>query len=142
VRTGVLLFTFIWFKIFLSFGQDIHWSQFNDIPIFQNPGNAGHFNGDYRFVANYRDQWRSVTVPFSTISFSADMHLPNKKNIGVGLLFFHDAVGDGKLRTTEIQGNFSYLIKLSKDSMHCVRPGVNIGMNHRQINWNQLYSFI
>ncbi len=122
-----------------SIGQDIHWSQFNDIPIFQNPGNAGHFNGDYRFVANYRDQWRSVTVPFSTISFSADMSLPNKKNIGLGLLFFHDAVGDGKLRTTEIQGNASYLIKLSKDSMHCIRPGINIGMNHRQINWDQLY---
>ena len=33
---------------------------------FSNPGNAGQFNGDVRFVANYRDQWRSVTVPFQT----------------------------------------------------------------------------
>ena len=30
----------------ISFGQDIHWSQFNDNPIFQNPGNTGQFNGD------------------------------------------------------------------------------------------------
>ena len=48
--------------------QDIHWSQFNDNQLFQNPGHAGHFDGDYRFIGNYRDQWRSVTVPFSTMA--------------------------------------------------------------------------
>ena len=79
--------------------QDIHWSQFNDNPIFQNPGNAGNFNGDYRFVANYRDQWRSVTVPFTTLSLSADGKLDKHKNLGYGILFFHDVVGDGSLRT-------------------------------------------
>jgi type IX secretion system PorP/SprF family membrane protein len=120
-------------------GQDIHWSQFNDNQLFQNPGHAGHFNGDYRFVANYRDQWRSVTVPFSTLSFSADTRLYNNKNIGLGLLFFHDVVGDGKLRTVEVQGNASYLLKITKDSMHTIRPGINIGMNHRQVNWDQFY---
>jgi len=123
----------------VSYGQDIHWSQFNDIPMFQNPGHAGHFSGDYRFVGNYRDQWRSVTVPFNTFSLSADTRLRNYKNVGVGLLFFHDVVGDGKLRTVEVQGDFSYLIKASKDSTHCIRPGINFGMNHRQINWDQLY---
>lgn len=32
--------------------QDIHWSQFNDNQLFQNPGHAGHFDGDYRFIGN------------------------------------------------------------------------------------------
>ena len=68
----------------ISFGQDIHWSQFNDNPIFQNPGNTGQFNGDIRFIGNYRDQWRSVTVPFSTISISVDSKLYNHKNLGFG----------------------------------------------------------
>ena len=49
-----------------SIGQDIHWSQFNDNQLYQNPAHTGHFDGDYRFIGNYRDQWRSVTVPFST----------------------------------------------------------------------------
>ncbi len=119
--------------------QDIHWSQFNDNPLFQNPGNAGNFNGDYRFVANYRDQWRSVTVPYTTLSLSADGKLAKHKNLGYGILFFHDVVGDGSLRTIELQGNVSYLIKLSKDSTHTVRSGLNIGMNHRQLNFDQLY---
>jgi type IX secretion system PorP/SprF family membrane protein len=122
-----------------SIGQDIHWSQFNDNPLFQNPANSGHFNGDYRFVGNYRDQWRSVTVPFSTLSFSADTRLRKNKNIGIGVLFFHDMVGDGKLRTIEVQGNLSYLKKITKDSVHSIRTGVNFGMNHRQVNWDQFY---
>lgn len=119
--------------------QDIHWSQFNDNPLFQNPANAGHFNGDLRFVGNYRDQWRSVTVPFTTLSLSADGNLRRNKNLGYGLLFFHDVVGDGSLRTVEVQGNASYLIKLTPDSTHSFRAGINIGMNHRQVNFDQLY---
>lgn len=122
-----------------SSAQDIHWSQFNDNPIFQNPGNAGHFKGDVRFVGNYRDQWRSVTVPYSTFSISADANLYRHKNLGYGILFFHDVVGDGQFRTIEVQANVSYLIKLTKDSTHSVRPGINIGLNHRQLNYDQLY---
>ena len=120
-------------------GQDIHWSQFNDNPIFQNPGNAGHFNGDMRFVGNYRDQWRSVTVPYSTFSISGDGNLYSHKSFGYGILFFHDVVGDGQFRTIELQANASYLIKLSADSMHSVRPGINVGLNHRQLNFDQFY---
>lgn len=119
--------------------QDIHWSQFNDNPIFQNPGNAGQFNGDVRFVGNYRDQWRSVTVPYSTLNFTVDSKLYNKKEVGYGLMFFHDVVGDGQFRTVEVQGNISYLFKLSSDSTHTLRTGLNIGMNHRQLNFNNFY---
>ncbi|NDE62604.1 MAG: type IX secretion system membrane protein PorP/SprF, partial [Cyclobacteriaceae bacterium] len=52
--------------------QDIHWSQFNDNPIFQNPANTGEFLGDTRFIGNFKDQWRSVSVPFQTFSVSVD----------------------------------------------------------------------
>ena len=131
--TGILLWAYS------CFSQDIHWSQFNDIPLFQNPGNAGQFNGDYRFVANYRNQWKSVTVPFSTLSVSADARSYSRKELGYGILFFHDVTGDGKLRTIEMQANASYLFKLTPDSTHTIRPGINIGMNHRQVNWDQLY---
>lgn len=122
-----------------SFGQDIHWSQFNDNPIFQNPANSGNFNGDYRFVGNYRDQWRSVSVPFSTFSISADTKFKKNKNIGLGLLMFHDVAGDGQFRTLEFQGNVSYLFKITQDSSHVLRLGLNIGLNHRQLNWDKFY---
>jgi len=120
----------------ICFSQDIHWSQFNDNQLFQNPANTGHFNGDYRFIANYRDQWRSVTVPFSTISGSVDARW---KSLGYGLLFFHDVAGDGKFRTLELQFNASNQFKLTSDSMNLLRVGLNFGLNHRQINWDNLY---
>ena len=57
---------------FIGQAQDIHWSQFNDNPVFQNPGNTGNFNGDVRFVGNFRDQWRAVSVPYQTLSLSGE----------------------------------------------------------------------
>jgi len=123
---------------FSAFSQDIHWSQFNHNPIFQNPANAGHFNGDYRFYGNYRDQWRSVTVPFSTFALSVDSRISKYKNIGYAINFFHDVVGDGQFRTIEFQGSASYNLKLTSDSTHNLRLGLNLGLNHRQFNIDQL----
>ncbi len=120
-------------------GQDMHWSQFNEIPLYQNPAFTGHFNGDYRFVANYRNQWKSVTVPFSTFSFSVDAPLKKNNKIGTGLLFLHDVTGDGKLKTIDLLGSLSYRFKLLADSTKTIRLGMTLGLNHRQINWNQLY---
>lgn len=119
--------------------QDIHWSQFNDNPIFQNPANSGRFVGTYRFYANYRDQWRSVTVPFSTLSISADTKIQKVKNLGLGVLFFHDVAGDGKLRTIELQISPSYNLKLSADSVKNLRFGVQLGMNNRQLVFDDLF---
>jgi len=134
-----ILLIFILLSMKLN-AQDIHWSQFNDNQLFQNPGNAGNFKGDYRIIANYRSQWRSVTVPFNTLSFSGDMRIEKFKNVGLGVLFFNDAAGDGKFRTNEVQLNGAYIYKITADSNHTIRPGINIGINHRQVDWDQ-FSF-
>ncbi|MEJ6776886.1 MAG: PorP/SprF family type IX secretion system membrane protein [Crocinitomicaceae bacterium] len=136
---NILYLIVCFFVSSLAYGQDIHWSQFSDNPIFQNPGNTGHFKGDVRFVGNFRDQWRSVTRPYSTISLSVDCNTLIVKNLGYGLLFFHDVTGDGRLKTIEVQGNISYHLKLTADSVHSIRPGVNIGVNYRQLDFSQYY---
>lgn len=128
----------VMFLMLPVYAQDIHWSQFNDNPVFQNPANTGDFNGDWRFVGNFRDQWRAVSVPFQTFSVSGDGKLYNFRSLGLGGLLFHDATGDGRLRTVELQANVSYLVKLTKDSTHTLRAGLNFGMNHRQLNWDAL----
>jgi hypothetical protein len=53
--------------------QDIHWSQFQSSPLNLNPALSGFFDGDYRFVLNHRNQWKSVTTPYNTFSGSIDM---------------------------------------------------------------------
>jgi type IX secretion system PorP/SprF family membrane protein len=137
---GYWIFLILLFLALHVKSQDIHWSQFNDNPLFQNPGNAGNFNGDFRFVGNYRDQWRSVTVPYSTLSFSTDTRLKKQSRIGLGIQFFNDNVGDGKFQTMEFQVSGSYKINLTSDSAHIIRPGITLGFNHRQVNWNK-FSF-
>lgn len=123
---------------FQAQAQDIHWSQFNDNPIFQNPGNSGRFNGDFRFHANYRDQWRSVTVPFSTLSLSADTKFGKNKQFGLGGMLFHDQAGDGKFSTFEFQISPSILWKLTADSVHTLRPAIQFGINNRNVNVDKL----
>lgn len=125
---------------FQSIAQDIHWSQYNDNPIFQNPGNSGKFKGDYRFYANYRDQWRSVTKPFSTISISADTRFSENPKFGLGLMVFSDQAGDGAFKTIEVQAAPSYQFKISPDSTHTLRAGFQLGMNYRQVNMSK-FSF-
>jgi type IX secretion system PorP/SprF family membrane protein len=120
-----------------SFGQDIHWSQYNDNPLFLNPANAGNFKGDNRFIANHRNQWKSVTIPYSTISLSTDLHYSKNEKIGLGILFFHDVAGDGKFRTIELNLNSSYEFTPFLNENHKILAGVNIGLNQRQLNWDQ-----
>lgn len=119
--------------------QDIHWSQINNNPIFQNPANSGNFDGDFRFVGNYKDQWRSVTVPFTTFSISADSRIEKKPSFGYGFLFFHDNAGDGFFKTIEFQANGSYHLKFANNERHSIRFGLNIGINNRQVNWDLLH---
>ena len=60
--------------------QDIHFSQFNMSPVNLNPAFTGFFDGDYRGVANYRSQWSSVPVSYSTVSLQADLRHEMENN--------------------------------------------------------------
>lgn len=133
LRNTAFLSVVICFSCSLSWAQDLHFSQFNHVPLFQNPGNTGRFQGDYRFNAAYRSQWSSVTVPFSTLFIAAD-NATLVKNFGFGVLFLHDVVGDGKFRTIDFMPSVAYNIKLDKAGTHSLRPGIQLGLNYRELN--------
>lgn len=118
--------------------QDIHWSHVNRQPLYQNPGNTGLFRGDIRLTGNYKDQWRNVTVPFSTFALAADGKWKSRQ-LNWGALFFYDQVGDGKFQTMELQLSVSKQLKLTTDSVHCLSVGLQAGMNHRQVNMDKFY---
>ncbi len=129
----------LWRILFLlvatnSLAQDIHWTQFNNNPIFQNPANAGNFKEDIRLTANYRTQWRSVSIPFQTTALAADTKW---KKWGLALNYFHDQVGDGKFQTNELQLSFCKPIVVG--SKHIMRPAIQVGFNQRQLNSNAFY---
>jgi len=120
-------------------GQDIHFSQFEFAPFQLNPALAGQFAGDYRFILNQRTQWRSVTVPYSTVGFSADARQPgNLKGVGAGLGIYHDRAGDSRFSHFQINGAGSLLLPLTADSLHNLAFGLQLGLTNQRIDYSAL----
>jgi type IX secretion system PorP/SprF family membrane protein len=137
VKEFVLAFLMLMLS-FLAKTQDIHWSQIIENPIFLNPANSGNHNASHRFVSSYKEQWRSVTKPFQTFSFSYDSRLQDK-DFGISLVFLNDKVGDGAFRTFEFYTAPTYFIPLDKRKKHILSTSIQIGLNHRQFDFNQFY---
>ncbi|MEA1874301.1 MAG: PorP/SprF family type IX secretion system membrane protein [Bacteroidota bacterium] len=118
--------------------QDIHFSQFINAPLHLNPAETGMFNGDIRFVANHKRQWKAFEDAYSTIAASADMTLLKDKKIkpSVGLLLANDVAGDGDFGTfrTEIPiaANFQY-------EKATFSLGISPAIVQHGLNFNALY---
>jgi type IX secretion system PorP/SprF family membrane protein len=114
--------------------QDIHFSQFENAPLYVNPALNGLYNGQLRLVSNYRNQWFSVPVPYMTFSSSLDAKiLPEKiKNnvLSLGALFHYDVAGDTRLSLTHILLNLSYHQQLFKGFF--MGAGVQFGYGQRR----------
>ena len=120
--------------------QDIHFSQFHMTPLNINPGQTGVFNGDYRFTALVRDQWRSVPVPYLTVSGAFDMRLSSYKYrnqfFGIGGQFNYDQAGDSRLSLVNfaLNGSYAYIIH----PQHIVSAGIGLGISQRRFNEEDL----
>lgn len=134
----LLIGLFVTACTFRSLAQDIHFSHLNRQPIYQNPANTGLFAGDIRLTGNYKDQWRSVTVPFQTFAAAGDMKW-KQKGINFGALLFHDNVGDGFYQTLEFLGSVAKNLKLTSDSSQTLSVGIQVGLNYRKVNMDKFY---
>lgn len=135
-RMKYLLIFALVFSGGLLYAQDIHFSQFMHNPLHQNPGNTGFHNGDYRFNAAFRDQWRSVTLPYNTFLLSGDA-ANIYKNLSIGLVFMHDVAGDGRFRTLDLMPSASLNFYLDQNKVHSIRPGIQLGLNYRELRSDQ-----
>lgn len=101
-----------------SWGQDIHFSQFNASPLTLNPALTGKLECTYRAAVNYRDQWNSIPAPYRTYSAAFDAALwKNKLNgsaFGIGLLAYNDVSGDGNLQNTSFGLSLAYHARLGE----------------------------
>lgn len=101
---------------------------------------VGQFDAEYRFVANQRVQWRSISDnPYSTFAFSADMNKVRSIDaLNAGFSFMHDIAGDGKFRTLDINGIGGYTFPLTADSAHTLTAGLGLGFVIKSINYSGL----
>jgi type IX secretion system PorP/SprF family membrane protein len=120
-------------------GQDLHFSQYYSSPLNLNPSLTGQFDGDYRFVGNYRNQWNSITIPYRTYSFSADArNVFNHNNIHAGLTAFSDDAGDSNFGTVQVGLSGGYSYPLTPDSAHAITFGVQPSFVQRKLNYADL----
>ena len=127
----------------MALSQDIHFSQFDSSPLNLNPALSGNFNGQHRFVANHRNQWNSITVPYKTFSFSYDYKydkaLIKSSFFGIGFLVNADKAGDGDFGTSQIKISPAYHRLFNNDSNFVVSIGFNIAYNQHSINYDAFY---
>lgn len=100
-------------------GQDLHYSQFFAAPMDVNPGLTGIFNGDLRFSGNYRAQWHSVPVNYTTFTGAVDkkfLRYNRRDFFSAGLLFNYDQAGDSKLRMGQLGLTGSYTFELKTNN--------------------------
>jgi len=115
--------------------QDLHFSQFHQSPLLFNPALAGA-ERQTRFILNYRDQWRSLDVPFTSFQASADGILYKEKNRGNqlagGLNIFHDKA------FSHVQANASIAYHLPLSDHSSLGAGLQFGYAQRSLNTNSL----
>lgn len=121
--------------------QDIHFSQFNFSPLNESPALTNLFDGDYRFIGNYRNQWPTVPVSYNTVSLSAEMNfitLKNNDRFGGGILLFYDKEGDSRFTSLNTDLSFSYIKSIGKDNHHQLSLGIQAGLVNRSFDYTQL----
>jgi type IX secretion system PorP/SprF family membrane protein len=126
----------------LGNAQDIHFSQFSFSPMNVNPAYTALFDGDVRFVGNYRNQWFNIPVNYNTVSISADgkvYQLKNSDKIGGGISFYYDRAGDSRFTSLQALAQFSYLLNFGKDNKHTIGAGFNVGVGNRSVQYQYLY---
>ena len=125
----ITLLSFFLLAMFNLQGQDIHFSQYYNAPLHMSPGLTGVFDGDMRFLANFRSQWYDVPVTYRTGYAAFDTKLGRSQNgtgyFGLGGLFFFDHAGDSKMATLNLAISANYTKRIT-ESLY-LTGGVQLG---------------
>ena len=120
--------------------QDIHFSQFNMSPMTLNPANIGAFEGSVRIGGIYRGQWASVIgnkgqyqTPSAFVDAPVIRGFRKKDWVGVGLMFFSDKAGVGKLTHSAAKLGASYHLALNKKGTSYLTLGAQYGQASRKL---------
>lgn len=120
--------------------QDLHYSQFYNSPQNINPALSGIYNGDKRYIASFRDQWRWVKVPWTTFGGAYDQKIyPSASDnhfFSVGGAFNHDRQGASLLNLTNLNLTGTYSHLLNKENI--LTGGLTLGFATRGFDTENL----
>lgn len=109
--------------------QDVHFSQFFNMPALFNPAMTGNIGGSFRVGAIYRNQWPGPVngrTSFSTPAISVDVPIRLKKDIvGVGAYFVNDRSAGAALKRVNVMASVAYHKAVGKK--HSLSLGAQAG---------------
>jgi type IX secretion system PorP/SprF family membrane protein len=112
---------------------DPHFTQNYTYPMYTNPAMTGGSDGDYRISAVYRNQWGSVSNPYSTTGLSFDTR--TNKNIAVGVNLMNQKAGDGGFNYFNAYGSVAYTgVKFGTDNNHRLVLAIQAGLINRKVD--------
>ncbi len=135
-----------------SFGQDLHFSQYNQTPSLVNPALTGASH-TLRASVIYKDQWKGITVPYRTFGASFEMKFKasnwdkaeqNKtkaykksfSRLAGGLSFFSDKAGDGNMGTSQVNLSLASFVPINQQNLLSV--GLQGSVVQRTIDFSKL----
>lgn len=114
----LLLCSMLFFSGKSIYAQDFHYSQFFNAPLHLNPGLTGIYNGDIRYMGNYRSQWASVPVNYQTFTVAVDAKFIRKTFrkgfFSGGLELNYDQAGLSRMRLIDVNLSGSYTATFSE----------------------------
>jgi len=138
MKKGFYTLLFLYCCLFKAYGQDGHFSLYDDAPIFLNPAMTGVIKGDWRVHGQYRTQWKAVNYkPYTTALVSFDMS-HNKWGFGVQVKNFR--AGSGNYNDLQALLSAAYTTPIDKKKYHNISIGVSGGMHQKSLE-DQLLTF-
>lgn len=127
----------------IAVAQDPNFSQFFASPMTLNPALTGKFDGEYRFAANYRNQWPSINNAYKTMTASLDMsimknRLPETDQFGIGVMGYSDKAGDGVLNSSYYALSMAYHKGLDENGYHQIGAGFQGTYMNRRLDLNKV----
>jgi len=107
--------------------QDPHFSQFYSSPLTLNPAMTGVFAGETRLAMTYRNQWRTISTPFTTATVACDFQLLNEKIgndlFGLGFVGMIDQSNNQGLKANFLSISTAYNKSIDIEGLHKIGVG-------------------
>jgi len=121
----------------MSFGQDIHFSQFYDNPVIINPANTGNFTGNWRIINSYRNQGNTIDLQYktTTITFEHPIYYYTEK-MSLGMIYINDISAGNSLIINRLYLSAAYFKQISEKSF--LHIGFQAGYVHKKFSLENL----
>lgn len=125
------------------YAQDPNFSQFFASPLTLNPSMTGKFDGDFRAVGNYRNQWPVLNNTFRTGTISLDWavlqhRIPEHDRFGFGIMGMYDVNGNGVLKHNYLSASIAYHKALDARGYHQLGIGFSSTYAQKRLDAGKL----